>query len=78
MPLRGSAANKARSSEKEHREDALPLGAEEGRGKLRKAMGSGKQALIHGCPNGVRMGKPGGGNAPSPIDEHIVYEEGTR
>ena len=26
----------------------------------------------------VRMGEPGGGNAPSPIDESIVYEEGTR
>ena len=24
------------------------------------------------------MGKPGGGNAPSPIAEHIGYEEGTR
>ena len=24
------------------------------------------------------MGKPGGGNAPSPVDESIVYEEGTR
>ena len=24
------------------------------------------------------MGKPGGGNAPSPMDESIVHEEGTR
>ena len=24
------------------------------------------------------MGEPGGGNAPSPMDEHIVHEEGTR
>ena len=35
-----------------HTEDALALGAEEGRSKLRKAMGSRKQTLIHGCPNG--------------------------
>ena len=28
-------------------------GAEEGRGKLRKASGSRKRALIRGCPNGV-------------------------
>ena len=27
---------------------------------------------------GLRMGKPGGGNAPSPMDEFIVHEEGTR
>ena len=26
----------------------------------------------------IRMGKPGGGNAPSPMDEYIVHEEGTR
>ncbi len=26
----------------------------------------------------VRMGKPSGGNAPLPADEHIVREEGTR
>ena len=24
------------------------------------------------------MGKPGGGNAPSPVSEFIAYEEGTR
>ena len=27
---------------------------------------------------GIRMGKPGGGNAPSRWDEHIVPREGTR
>ena len=26
----------------------------------------------------IRMGEPGGGNAPSPMDESIVHEEGTR
>ena len=35
-----------KSSYKEHRVDALAPYAEEGRGKLRKATGSGKQALI--------------------------------
>ncbi len=32
--------------------DALALEGDEGRGKLRKASGSRKQALIRGCPNG--------------------------
>ena len=32
--------------------DALALRDDEGRGKLRKATGSCKRALIHGCPNG--------------------------
>jgi hypothetical protein len=32
--------------------DALAQVGEEGRGKLREAPGSGKQALIRGCPNG--------------------------
>ena len=32
--------------------DAMALIAEEGRNKLRKAMGSCKQALIHGYLNG--------------------------
>ena len=31
----------------------MALGAEEGRSDLRKAAGSRKQAVIHGCPNGV-------------------------
>ena len=33
--------------------DALALRVEEGRGKLRKATGSRKQALIRGSPNGA-------------------------
>ncbi len=41
-----------KSSYKEHMADALALGAEEGRGHLRKASGSRKQAPIRGCPNG--------------------------
>jgi hypothetical protein len=32
--------------------DALAPGGDEGRGTLRKAMGSREQALIHGYPNG--------------------------
>ena len=32
--------------------DALALEGDEGRGKLRKASGSRKQAIIRGCPNG--------------------------
>ena len=42
-----------RSSEKEHKADALALGAEEGRSKLRKATRSRKQAKIRGYPNGA-------------------------
>ena len=38
--------------QKEHRADALALGAEEGRDKLRKAAGSSKYALIRRYPNG--------------------------
>jgi hypothetical protein len=34
------------------RVDALAQAGEEGRGKLRKASGSRKQAVIRGCPNG--------------------------
>ena len=33
--------------------DALALGGEEGRDKLRKAAGSGKYTEIRGCPNGA-------------------------
>ena len=44
------------SSYKERKGNALALGAEEGRDKLRKAMGSRKWALIHRYPNGaIRM-----------------------
>ena len=41
-----------KSSYKEHRVDALAPYAEEGRGKLRKATGSRKQAPIRRHPNG--------------------------
>jgi hypothetical protein len=43
---------KERSSYKEHRVNALALGADEGRSDLRKAMVSRKQAMTHGFPNG--------------------------
>ena len=36
-----------------HSVDALAPGGDEGRGTLRKAMGSREQALIRGCPNGA-------------------------
>ena len=38
---------------KGHSVDALAPGGDEGRGTLRKAMGSREQALIHGYPNGA-------------------------
>ena len=41
-----------RLSGKEHREDALALGAEERRDKLRKAVGRSKYPVIHGYLNG--------------------------
>ncbi len=41
-----------KSSYKEHRVDALAPYADEGPGKLRKATGSRKQALIRRHPNG--------------------------
>ena len=39
-------------SNKEHRADALALGAEEGRDKLRKAAGRSKYLMIRRYPNG--------------------------
>ena len=39
------------SSEKGHKADALALGADEGRGKLRKALERRKQPLIQRYPN---------------------------
>ena len=33
--------------------DALALGDDEGRGKLRKAVGSCKRTVIYRCPNGA-------------------------
>ena len=47
-----SGSNDGKSSYKEHRVDALAPYAEEGRGKLRKATGSRKQAPIRRYPNG--------------------------
>ena len=48
-----------RSSEQEQWENALALGADEGRRKLRKATGRREQSLIRGCPNGeTRQSKP--------------------
>ena len=39
--------------------DALALGGEEGRDKLRKAARRGKYPLMRGCPNGAtRRGRP--------------------
>ena len=47
-----SGSSEEKSSYKEHRVDALAPYAEEGRGKLRKATGSRKQAPIRRHPNG--------------------------
>ena len=45
------------SSYKERKGNALASGADEGRGKLRKAAGIGKHELIRRYPNGaIRMG----------------------
>ena len=48
----GGSTSGSRSSEQERRVDAMALIADEGRGKLRKASGSRKQALSRGYPNG--------------------------
>ena len=51
--------NHIRSSEEGRRANALAPGAEEGRGKLRKATGSRKQAGIRGYLNGeTRLALP--------------------
>ena len=47
-----SGSSEEKSSYKEHRVDALAPYADEGRGKLRKATGSRKQAPIRRYPNG--------------------------
>ena len=44
-------SNRNRLSYKEHMVDALALGAEEGRDKLRKAMGRSTYPEIHRYPN---------------------------
>ena len=47
----------------------MALGADEGRDKLRKAVGSRTWAVIHGCPNGAtRMRTP-----HAPVRESIAY-----
>ena len=53
--------------------DALAQRGEEGRGKLRKASGSRKQALIRGYPNGATRQ----GNTLSPPSERIARRERT-
>ena len=65
---------KKKSSEEEHRADALAPSAEEGRGKLRKATESRKQAKTRRYPN-VETRRTVG---PSRQDEHIVLDGGTR
>ncbi len=44
----------------------MPTG-DEGRGKLRKASGSRKQALIRRCPNGETLPPRGGNPGPNQI-----------
>ena len=48
--LREQVRSRAREG---HSVDALAPGGDEGRGTLRKAMGSREQALIRGYPNGA-------------------------
>ena len=63
--------------------DALAEDGDEGRGKLRKASGSRKQALIRGCPNGetqsgktvVRPAEYIGGYEPTQGSEPSQYLE---
>ena len=55
------------SSYKEHKGNALALGADEGRDKLRKAAGISKYEMIRRCPNGaIRRNK-----APASYTESI-------
>ena len=51
-----------RSSKKGRKGNALAIGAEEGRGKLRKATGSRKQASIRRYPNGETPAVEGRGS----------------
>ena len=63
--------------------DALAPTGDEGRGKLRKASGSRKQALIRGCPNGethtgktsIRPAEYIGGFEPTQGSEPSQYLE---
>ncbi len=52
MPIRVRSRDEGWSSDQVRTVDALAQTGEEGRGKLRKASGSCKQAWIRGCPNG--------------------------
>ena len=59
-----------RSSDKEHKENALALSADERRDKLRKATGRSKYPVIRGYLNGAtRRSEP-----PSLHDESIVMQ----
>ena len=62
------------SSEEEHRADALALGADEGRDKLRKAAGRSKYPLIRRYPNGETHYS----NTVVPYNEFIVIRRETR
>ena len=63
-----------RPSEEGHKVDALVLGAEERRDKLRKAAGRSKYPMIRRCLNGeTRLSKP-----QSLHDESIVMQGETR
>ena len=52
MPTRVRSRDEGWSSDQVRTVDALAQTGDEGRGKLRKASGSCKQAWIRGCPNG--------------------------
>ena len=47
------SASKAKESRKGRKVDALALGGDEGRDKLRKAAGRRRWPAIRGCPNGA-------------------------
>ena len=70
--MRRKWSQDAKLSEEEHRADALAPSAEEGRGKLRKASGSRKQAKSRGCPNVETRHTEG----MSAYDEPIVIRGG--
>ncbi len=55
--------------------DALALGADEGRGRLRYASGSCQPSVD---PRMSEWGKPGTSDVVSPVPEYIGYGGGTR
>ena len=59
--------------------DALALGGDEGRDKLRKAAGRGKYSVIRGCPNGAtrsrRRSHTAGGSEQTRGTETSHYPE---